>query len=48
MRLFFGILDLFDALIKFMLGFELLRLFLCICVIGIVAGLFLHIRKMTV
>lgn len=48
MRLFFGILDLFDALIKFMLGVELLRLFLCTGVIGIVAGLILHIRKITV
>lgn len=48
MRLFSGILSLFDALIRFMLGVELFRLLLCIGVIGIIAGLFLHIRKMTV
>lgn len=48
MRLFLGILGLFDLTIKSMLGVEFLRLLLCVGVFGIVAGLFLRIRKITV
>lgn len=48
MRLFFGILDLFDSVVSFMLRVELLRLFFCIGVSVVCAGLAQRIRKMTV
>ena len=48
MRLFFEILNLFDAVIKFMLRVELLNLLLCVGVFGVCVGLALRIRKMTV
>lgn len=48
MRLFLEILNLFDAAVGCMLRVEFLRLLLCIGVFGVVAGLALRIKKMTV
>ncbi len=48
MRLFLEILGLFDTAVGCMLRVELLRLLLCVGALGIVAGLALRIKKMTV
>ncbi len=48
MWLFLGILELFDTAVGCMLRVELLCLLLCVGVFGVVAGLALRIKKMTV
>ena len=47
MRLFVGILGLFDAMIKAMLENEFLCLLLGICVFAIAVGVFLKLRYAT-